>query len=118
VPAQLVAMIGMLGHVLSAAGGQLTIYLEYLMQALRDPVLAEATRAPYHRFHARVADLVRRGIHEGSLQPALDPDAVAGSILALVMGLLIQALLDPNSTDWAQASAQSMRMLLAGIIKE
>ncbi|MHB1317861.1 MAG: TetR/AcrR family transcriptional regulator [Anaerolineae bacterium] len=117
VPAQLVAMTGVLGHVLTSAREQLPIYLEYLTQALRDPALRQATVSPYYRFHTRIADMIRRGIAEGTLQN-VPPEATASTILALVMGLLIQALLAPESIDTAQAAAQGMRVLLAAITRE
>jgi AcrR family transcriptional regulator len=117
VPAQLIAMTGVLAHVLTSAREQLPIYLEYLTQALRDPALRQATVSPYYRFHTRIADLIRRGISEGSLQE-VPPEATASTILALVMGLLIQALLAPESIDMAQAAAQGMRVLLAAITRE
>lgn len=117
VPAQLVAMTGVLGHVLTTAREQLPIYLEYLTQALRDPALRQATVSPYFRFHTRIADMIRRGIAEGSLQD-VPPEATASTILALVMGLLMQALLAPESIDMAQAAAQGMRVLLAATTRE
>jgi len=39
-------------------------------------------------------------------------------VLALVMGLLLEAMLAPDSIDMSAAAAQSMRVLLAGIIRE
>lgn len=117
VPDQLVAMTGVVGHVLAAAGDQLPIYLEFLIQALRDPALHAATSAPYARYHQRIAALMRRGIEDGSLRPA-SPDAAANVILALVMGLLVQALLTPDAGDWEQAAAEGLSILLRGLSKE
>ena len=117
VPSQLVAMTGVLGHVLASAGDQLSIYLEYVTQALRDPDLREATVQPYHRFHARIADSIRRGISEGSLRE-VHPEAVASTILALVIGLLLEALLSPGSLDTSMAAAQAMRTLLNSLSVE
>jgi AcrR family transcriptional regulator len=116
-PAQLVAMTGVLAHVLTSASEQLPIYLEYVTQALRDPALKQVTVSPFYGFHARIADLIRRGTAEGSLREA-PPEATASTILALVMGLLVQALLAPDTIDMSATAAQSMRMLLANIIKE
>lgn len=115
-PEQLVAMTGVVGHVLAAAGDQLPIYLEYLTQALRDPALQAATSAPYLRYHRRIAALVQRGVEEGTLRPA-PPEATASVILALVMGLLVQALLAPDAADWEQAAAEGLRILLKGLAK-
>ena len=117
VPEQLVAMTTILDHVLDTATEQLPIYLEYLTQALRDAELRQLTVRPYDRFHRRIADIIRRGIEQGSLHP-VPPEATASTVLALVMGLLLEAMLAPDSIDMSAAAAQSMRVLLAGIIRE
>jgi len=117
VPDQLIAMTTVLDHVLDTATEQLPIYLEYLTQALRDAELRQLTVRPYDRFHRRIADIIRRGIEQGSLRP-VPPEATASSVLALVMGLLLEAMLAPDSIDMSAAAAQSMRVLLAGIIRE
>lgn len=117
VPDQLIAMTAVLGHVLATANEQLPIYLEYLTQALRDPAMRETTIRPYARFYDRIVELIRRGIDQGSLQP-VPPEATASTIMAMVMGLLLEALLAPNTIDMSAAAAQSMRVLLAGITRE
>ncbi len=117
VPEQLVAMTTILDHVLDTATEQLPIYLEYLTQALRDAELRQLTVRPYDRFHRRIADIIRRGIEQGSLRP-VPPEATASSVLALVMGLLLEAMLAPDSIDMSAAAAQSMRVLLAAITRE
>jgi AcrR family transcriptional regulator len=116
-PAQLVAMTAVLAHVLTSASEQLPIYLEYVTQALHDPALKQVTVSPFYGFHARITGLIRRGIAEGSLREVA-PEATASTILALVMGLLVQALLAPDSIDMSVVAAQSMRMLLTNIVKE
>lgn len=117
VPEQLVAMTTVLGHVLISATEQLPIYLEYLTQALRDPDLRAATIRPYDRFHRRIAEMIRKGIDQGSLKP-VPPEATASTLLAMVMGLLLEAMLAPDTIDMSAAAAQSMRVLLAGITRE
>ena len=117
VPEQLVAMTGIVGHVLSAADGQLPIYLEYLTQTLRDPDLLAAAGAPFYRYHQRITLLVQRGMQEGSLRSG-PPEATANVVLALVMGLLMQALLAPQAADWEQAAVQGVSILLRGLSTE
>ncbi len=117
VPEQLVAMTTVLGHVLISATEQLPIYLEYLTQALRDSDLRAATIRPYDRFHRRIAEMIRKGIDQGSLKP-VPPEATASTLLAMVMGLLLEAMLAPDTIDMSAAAAQSMRVLLAGITRE
>ena len=117
VPEQLIAMTTVLGQVLITATEQLPIYLEYLTQAMRDPDLLAATIRPYDRFHRRIAEMIRKGIDQGSLKP-VPPEATASTLLAMVMGLLLEAMLAPDSIDMSAAAAQSMRVLLAGITRE
>ncbi len=44
----LLAMAEMIGPVFQAAEGRLPLFLEFWMQAMRDPVVWKATIAPYH----------------------------------------------------------------------
>ncbi len=117
VPAQLVAMSGVVGDILADADEQLLIYVEFMTQALRDPALREATVAPYHRYLQRVTALIEQGVAEESLNP-VPAEATASLVLAVFMGLLMQALLDPGWTDWERASAEGMRVFLSGVIKQ
>jgi len=114
VPDKLQAMAGTIGTIFRQARGQLPIFLEFWTQAQRDPVLWEATIAPYHRFRSLFAAMVEEGIAQGDLNP-VDPDLAAQVIVSLAVGLLLQGLLDPEGADWAQSAQESVRLLLAGL---
>ena len=51
--------------------------------------------AVYVRSRARLADTIRRGVERGQLR-ACDPVRVASALTALVEGLLLQAMVDPD----------------------
>ena len=114
VPDALHAMVGVASVVLRDADDQVPIYLEYLVQARRDPALWHATIEPIRRFRAFFAQLIERGIAEGSLHP-VEPNAAARTIVSLGIGLLLQALLDPDDRDPAASFSEGIRLALGSL---
>lgn len=96
--------------------GQLPLFLEFWTQATRDPLIWEKTVAPYQRYEAYFAGLVRAGIAEGSLR-AVDPAAAARMIIAVAVGLLLQGLANPANGDWGETAEKGIEMLLHGLEK-
>ena len=113
-PELLINMTGVFPLVFSSADGRLQMFLEYWTQASRDPIIWEATIAPYHRYQAYFASLIEDGISEGSLEP-IDSQVAAQVIVSLAVGLLLQGLLDPQGADWERVSKQGIQYLLEGI---
>jgi len=114
VPDQLQGMATTIGAIFRQARGQFPIFLEFWTQAQRDPVLWEATIAPYRRYRRLFAAMIEQGIARGELR-AVDPDQAAQVLVSLAVGLLLQGLLDPEGADWAQSAQESIRLLLAGL---
>ncbi len=110
----LVCMAGMAGKFAGDAGGNLPMFLEFWTQASRDPLVWQATIAPYQRYQQVFAGLVQTGIDEGSLR-VTDPNLAARMLLALSVGLLLQASLDPQGADWSRTIEQALRLLLSGL---
>jgi AcrR family transcriptional regulator len=113
VPDILLDLTRVLPGILQAADGRLPMFLEFWQQASRDPVVGRATLAPYRHYRQFFAQLVERGIQEGSFKP-MHSDAAAEVILSLAVGLLLQALLDPQGPDWPALARQSLGMVLDG----
>jgi len=112
----LVRMAGMAGQFASQAGGNLPMFLEFWTQASRDPAVWQATIAPYQRYQRVFAGLVQTGIDEGSLR-VTDPTVAARMLVAMAVGLLLQASLDPHGADWPRVIEQSLRLMLTGLQK-
>jgi AcrR family transcriptional regulator len=110
----LLRMAGTAGKLAGDAGGNLPMFLEFWTQASRDPTVWQATVAPYQRYQQVFAGLVQTGIDEGSLR-VTDPNLAARMLLALAVGLLLQASLDPQGADWQQVIEQSLRLTLSGL---
>lgn len=117
VPDKLLSMTEMIRQVFQAAHDQLPIFLEFWSQAAHDPAVWEATIAPYQRYRAFFAQMIKSGIAEGTLYP-VDPDTTARVIVSLAVGLILQGLLDTEGADWGRVGEQGMQMLLEGIEKK
>lgn len=114
VPDALRNMAGMVGFVLSSAGERLPMFLEFWTQAARDPDVWAATIAPYRRYRAFFAELVRMGVAEGSLRP-VDAEVAAQVIVSLAVGTILQGLLDPQGADWNHSLIQGIETILASL---
>jgi AcrR family transcriptional regulator len=111
VPEAIIQMAGMVEQIFHTAGGQLPMFLEFWNRAARDPEVWQATVAPYRRYRAYFASLMKDGIAEGSLRP-VDPELAAHMIVSVAVGLVLQGLLDPQGADWGQVARDSIRVLL------
>ncbi|MEA3308504.1 MAG: TetR/AcrR family transcriptional regulator [Chloroflexota bacterium] len=116
VPERLLAMSRLMTGLFSSDVVQISIFFEFWMQAGRDAAVHAAVIAPYYHFQRFFAELLQRGIDEGSLS-AIDPVLGAQGIISLASGLLLQRLLDPEGADWGRLLESSMQLLLEGLRK-
>jgi len=114
VPQAVVRMADMAGGLLASSGVQLSIMLEFWMQAYRDPQVWNAAAAPYHRYQQYFAGLIEEGVRQGTLRP-VDPQLAARLLVSLSMGMLLQAVFDPNATDWTQEARNTLQLLMDGL---
>ena len=100
--------------VFADAEGRVPLFLEFWRQASRDPQIWQATVAPYHRYTEYFAQMIRRGIEEGSLRE-VPPQVGARILVSLAVGLLLQGALDPQGADWGALVGDGVRLLLEGM---
>jgi AcrR family transcriptional regulator len=117
VPEGLQAVAGIMPSVLSEAQGQVPLFLEFWLQASRDPVVWKATIAPYERYRQFFSDLVSAGMREGTLRP-VDPQVAGAVIVSFAVGLFMQGALDPAGSDWPRVAQQGIRILLDGMSRQ
>lgn len=115
-PQALLQMAEIVGTAFQSMDIRHTIFLEFWAQARRDPAVWVAVTAPYQRFQAYFSRLIQQGIQQGTLQP-LDPDEAARTLISLAIGLLMQAMFDPQATNWGHETQQSIHLLLDGMIR-
>lgn len=93
------------------------LFLEFWSLAGRDPSVAEAARAPYRRYAAGLAQVVRRGREEGSLAK-VEPEPAGRVLVSLAVGVLLSSLLDPGAADWGEVLTSGLGSLLRGMRTE
>ncbi len=88
------------------------ILLEFWRQANNDPEIWQQAIAPYRRFLSFFADAIQTGIQAGDFDESLDPDCSARIIMAVAMGLLLQASFDPEYEKWHQVTQAGIKLVL------
>lgn len=72
-------------------------FLALLFEALRPvPALGNRLRELHREHRAAIAKSIRRGVKDGSVDPDVKADAVAGVVLSVMRGAAYQWLLDPK----------------------
>jgi AcrR family transcriptional regulator len=100
--------------VFQAAESRFPLFLEFWSQSVRDPDAWAITVAPAEHYREFFAKMIEQGIEEGSLKPT-EPQTAARVVMALMMGLLLQGMLDPHGADWQQVSQEAIHILLEGM---
>lgn len=114
IPDEFLRMARMIEQVFRDAEGRLPIFLEFMTQAGHEPVIWEATIAPFRRYHAFFAQMVEEGISEGLFR-SVDPNLATHVLLSFAAGLLVWGLLDPQAADWGQVGYDGIQLLLDGL---
>jgi hypothetical protein len=93
------------------------MFLEFWLQAARDPAVWQATIEPYRRYRTIFANLYSQGVNEGSLRNA-DPNLAAVAMVSLALGLLLQGLMDHESVNWEEAAPAAFRWVLSLMVPD
>jgi AcrR family transcriptional regulator len=117
VPQAILQMADMAGGIFDTTDMRLSIFLEFWTQAYRDPAVWQAAIAPYRRYQEYFASLVQEGVAQGSLRE-VDTQQAARVLVSLAVGVLMQALFDPEGANWAQETRESVRLLLEGLARK
>jgi AcrR family transcriptional regulator len=114
VPDQLLAMIPALSSVFTEAD-QIPFFLEFWLQAMRDPEIAQRTIKPYYSFMSLFEKMFERGVAEGSIDPGSDPHQSMRLVIAFAIGMIMQSMLEPKREDWNKVSQYSLEKVLNGL---
>lgn len=97
-----------------ASGGltdpSVALLLEILRQGVHDPALREPIAAEFRTFRAALTDLIHRDQQQGTVDADVDAGAAAMVIAALLDGLLLHAIFDPELD--VRGAADAVRTLL------
>jgi AcrR family transcriptional regulator len=110
----LLSMAGQARTIFSDADGQVSIVLEFWAQARRDPEVWRRAIEPFHMYRQMFSSIVQQGIEEGSLR-AVEPELVAQALVSLAVGVIMQAVFDPQAAEWDRVMLGTMKLFIEGI---
>jgi AcrR family transcriptional regulator len=111
VPQQVAAMAAGVNEIYHVAGTKWNILLEFWAKSKADPEVAHSTVDMIRRYQVFFRQVLERGVAEGSLQ-VQDVDLAAAVVLSVVLGLLLQGILDPEGQDWGALMQRALAMLM------
>jgi len=118
VPEGLVATSGLIDHVFQMSKNHYSLFFEFWIQAMRHPEIWQTAIAPYHRFQTWLAAILQSGVNEGSLDSSVSPDGSSRILIAMVLGLLLQAFFDPNGAAWGNVTESGIKTLITGFSRK
>ena len=103
------------GHFFDALEGGFPILLEFWTQASRHPAVWKRAVAPYQRYLEFFSNLIKTGIEQDVFDHDIDTDTTARIIMAMAMGLLLQAAFDPDYKGWQSVTSSGIDIILNGL---
>jgi len=110
----LLSMTGMMGEVFSQAEGQLPMFLEFWVQAMRNPEIEALVIAPYRRYRQFFAGIIQQGIDQGEFAD-VDADMTAGMLVSMAVGYIVQGLGDPDGLDWSTQAQRGLERMVRSL---
>jgi AcrR family transcriptional regulator len=111
VPQQVAAMAAGVNEIYHVAGTKWSILLEFWAKSKADPKVAHSTVDMIRRYQGFFQQVLERGVSEGSLQ-VNDSNLAATLMLSVVLGLLLQGILDPEGQDWGTLMQRVLAVLM------
>jgi AcrR family transcriptional regulator len=111
VPQQVAAMAAGVDEVYRVAGTNWNILLEFWAKSKTDPEVAHSMVEMLRRYQRVFEEILQRGEAEGSVHVP-DVSLAATLFLSVVLGLLLQGILDPEGQDWGAMMQRTLAMLM------
>jgi len=115
IPQALENMAGFSGGIFEVLEGGFPILLEFWTQASRQPAIWKRAVEPYRKYLSFFAGVIQTGKEEGAFDDDLDPELSARLLMAVAMGLLLQASFDPEGVNWQEVTRSGIKMLMSGM---
>lgn len=93
------------------------VEMEFWGHLGREPDVTEAFLDLYAQCRQILADIIREGITAGQFHP-VDADELAGALVGMYEGLILQAVVQPDAFDWAQVGETFIETLLNGLTRK
>jgi AcrR family transcriptional regulator len=115
IPQALENMAGFSGGIFDALEGGFPILLEFWTQSSRQPAFWEKAVEPYRKYLAFFAEMIDTGKKEGAFAEGIDSQLAARIVMAVAMGLMLQATFDPASAEWQEVTRSGIKILMKGM---
>jgi len=94
---------------------QLPVFLDLWIRSTREKELNKKTIEYYKKYIGFFEKLVKNAKKEGILKD-IESSTLSKIIISLVIGLLMQGLLDPEGSDWEAVTEETIDVLFKGIL--
>lgn len=112
-PGRAAGAVAMLTDLFDRSRAQVPVYLAALASAPHDDAVADGIGSLWRELRVGLASDVARQLDMGALPAWVDPDATAALILALVNGVVVASVADPDGPDHRAVAGQFLSLLLA-----
>jgi AcrR family transcriptional regulator len=103
-------------RVFRRSSSQLPVFLDLWIRSTREKGLNKKTIAYYRKYIGFFEKLVEKAKNDGIIKD-VKSSSLSKMIISLVIGLLMQGLLDPKGSDWEEVTEDTIGVLFKGILK-
>ena len=107
----LVEMTKIFRNLFDPSDTKIAVFIEFLTRAARDPELRDAALTPYRRYQKYFAEIIERGVSEGTLR-TVDPQQSARLLISMAVGLILHSLIDPVSNDQGKEAEDASTLFI------
>ncbi len=115
VPAQLRQLVESILDEVIRSKSLLPITYEFYVVAMRSKTVRKYISAYYVRYRDRLSRLIERGQERGELREELDPEVSALGLLALVEGLILVWVINPEGIRFPEDLATTLEQFIQGL---
>ena len=112
---QLLAFTRVLTREMDRMAAMQPISLQFYAIAARHATIRQHLRAYFAEYRALMEEVIQRGIAQGELRADISPAETAVTLTALLEGLALLWLIDPQATDWHVQVESSTQLLIQGL---
>lgn len=98
--------------IFSGSENYLPMVLEFSLEAIRHPKIQQDIIEHYRHFVELFTQLLEEGCSDGSIATG-HPGRTARMLIGMVIGMILQGLMDPSSADWGSEIQDSVREFLS-----
>ena len=112
---QLLAFTRVLTREMDRMAAMQPISLQFYAIAARHPTIRQHLRAYFKEYRTLMEEVIQRGVAQGELRADINPTEAAITLTALLEGLALVWLIDPQATDWHVQVESSTKLLIQGL---